>query len=166
MSGDADSSKLFWHLLHEEGSVEDLKGAVPAAFSWRELDPLKRTILVAAIAAAVGGKCSSESLEVIEWLVESGASWSQKSGQSARIVSFGRKEVPWSNRCAISFIEALLEQLDSKWEAEIEFLKAVSRRIGKGNRKRGPISCRSRVSIDEGVVEIWEKVFAAQGSMT
>ena len=168
MSGDDDSSRLFWLLLNQGGSLEDVKGALPAAFSWRELEPVgKRTILVTAIASSVTQGCRAESLNVIEWLVESGASWSQKCSKTDQFLTFSDTEVDYSHSSAVSFIEECLENLAGEledWQYVVKFLKAALLRIASGNRKRGAASCRARVSIDEGIVEIWEKIFAAHGS--
>mmetsp|Transcript_78797 Transcript_78797/g.96353 ORF Transcript_78797/g.96353 Transcript_78797/m.96353 type:complete len:335 (-) Transcript_78797:41-1045(-) len=166
----SDTEELFWALV-DQNNVEQLKRIVPSDFNWNILHPrTKFSILVQACEFPLGRR-EEEILDMIEWLVKSGASVSQKCGKSSLKRSMCMKGDPQGTKLAVgcsemsimSYIEAWKHNFknNKNWEDFSNFLKKVVERIARASSAK---QTRPRTSIDEGIVEIWEKYLQATSS--
>eukprot|EP00438_Fugacium_kawagutii_P023735 Skav231424 [mRNA] locus=scaffold330:109031:110044:+ [translate_table: standard] len=162
---------LFWALLRT-GNFEKLKRTVPRDFNWKVLHPERRTtILVEALASCTWErKQAARELDGIEWLVKSGASYSQRSGDSNEVHTFAclddededDTEIPIAGQSALSFLLACLEDFwgdernESLIEAAVRFTDRIAEASGQQTRPRAPV--------DEGIVDIWDKFLHATAS--
>ena len=78
----SDEVDLIWSLL-KRSNYDQLRVTVPDDFCWNILHPTdETTMLVAACQFPTGGRKAESILDIIEWLVMSGASLSQKCAKS------------------------------------------------------------------------------------
>lgn len=124
----SDYLELFWTLL-EDRNLEQLRSTVPRHFDWSALHPKRNTtILVEALIGFPEAEEESRCLGLIEWLVGSGASFSQKSGASTLTYTVRKCTdpstkiaVPYKGHSALSFIAAWRQEMI--WE---KFLHATA----------------------------------------
>eukprot|EP00438_Fugacium_kawagutii_P022886 Skav214833 [mRNA] locus=scaffold1772:295357:296181:+ [translate_table: standard] len=106
---------------------------------------------------------------MIEWLVRSGASYSQRGGKSGdaskRSTNATELEVPFAEQSGLSFLLAWREQFENAakedWEEELKCVEQVLDTIAQAS---GHQQARPRTSVDEGIVEIWDKYLHATSS--
>jgi len=164
-------TELFWALLEGDYPLEELKKVNLEGFDWSGRKDGK-TLLVARIGRALYGKKAKfeEALNTIEWLICSGASIEQTcTGGHYDICWPGRREETeiWfecEGRSAISFVQTLQEKMRenlSAWTDQDTFLTKV---MSLFVQTPSPNEARGRVSIDEGIAELWEKSLAAKDS--
>ena len=114
----SDYLELFWTLL-EDRNLEQLRSTVPRHFDWSALHPKRNTtILVEALIGFPEAEEESRCLGLIEWLVGSGASFSQKSGASTLTYTVRKCTdpstkiaVPYKGHSALSFIAAWRQEM-------------------------------------------------------
>ncbi|CAK9010645.1 unnamed protein product [Durusdinium trenchii] len=79
----ADENQIVWDLL-EWGNLEALKKFTPENFDWRALHPTeKNTLLMEGVACGLAGP-NEAYLDIIEWLVRSGADAAQRTPPSSQ----------------------------------------------------------------------------------
>eukprot|EP00438_Fugacium_kawagutii_P018415 Skav227172 [mRNA] locus=scaffold1396:33604:34611:+ [translate_table: standard] len=153
---------LFWALL-DTSSFEQIKSTVPENFDWRVLHPKRKTtILVEAVNALSWSPNDQDGLDNLEWLIKQGASCSQPCGRSEYTCkkSFDQPkvtlEVDYKCISFVGYIQAWLDKFDEKnvGESDRKFFQEVLIRIARATVQR---QARPRASVDEGIVEIWEK---------
>ena len=171
----SDDLELFWALL-ERSKYDELKSNIPKNFCWNIFHPVSKiTPLVAALQFPVFGRNDKEILNIIEFLVRSGASLSQKCGKSDSQYSLWKQRdrentqitIKYSGHSIMSWIEAWQKQIEGnrEWKEPYDysaFLHLVLERIAKASGQRQ--NRRPRASVDEGIVEIWEKSLLAAAS--
>ena len=157
-----DAVELFWALL-ESSKYDQARSNVPKDFNWNVLHPKKKiTLLVAACRFPDDNKEETAILNLIEWLVRSGASLSQKCGNTTYCWTMWTEDgeeisVDYKGHSLLSYIEAWkLLFFDHKekiqtWTAELEFLDRVMDRVARASSER---QVRPRASVDEGILEI------------
>eukprot|EP00438_Fugacium_kawagutii_P034334 Skav216689 [mRNA] locus=scaffold91:200456:201436:+ [translate_table: standard] len=157
------------------GKFEEIKNSVPENFDWHTLHPaFKTTILVEAINCLNWSDAGDlAKLDNIEWLVEQGASYSQKCGHSDKAWASTRwkfnkpdvkLKVAFGVHSSASYIEEWIKQVTDKgkeWQVERKFLEETLGRIARASSKR---QTRPRSPVDDGIVEIWEKFLHATAS--
>eukprot|EP00438_Fugacium_kawagutii_P028080 Skav223929 [mRNA] locus=scaffold2593:425766:431664:+ [translate_table: standard] len=166
-----DCLGLFWALL-EMAKFEEIKITVPENFDWSVLHPVRKTtILVEAVRAlwstasrmSISYGDAMKALDQVDWLIRRGASYSQQGGRTDRAwVKWKlskpdlKVQVPLSKHSCVSIIQAWKHELSHKedWEPDRKFLEECLVRIARASSKR---QTRRRASVDEGIVEIWEK---------
>ena len=127
-----DFLELFWTLL-EDRNVEELKCSVPNSFNWSMLHPKRKTtILLEAVKGfSDDGLQEARNLSLIDWLVRSGASFSQKSGASTFSHALRKASdhdtqinIPYKGHSALSYITALKDAFKGKeiWTREASTL--------------------------------------------
>jgi len=166
----SDYLELFWTLL-DLAKYDELRSTIPKNFSWNTLHPVhKTTVLVAACQFPIGNKNGEIILDLIEWLVKSGASISQKCGdtETKRNIWKGDKDntkisVQYRGHSVVSYINAWREALHGKpeWQHMSDFLIKVVERIAKASAQ---LQRGNRSSIHEGIVDVWEKFLHAKDS--
>lgn len=173
----SDYLELFWTLL-EDRNLEQLRSTVPRHFDWSALHPKRNTtILVEALIGFPEAEEESRCLGLIEWLVGSGASFSQKSGASTLTYTVRKSTdpstkiaVPYKGHSALSFIAAWRQEMKGKeiWKKEALYLRKAVDRLAKAAKASGRLQARPharrRASVDEGIIEIWEKFLHATAS--
>ena len=167
-------TELFWALLADGHPLEDLKKLNLEGFDWSERR-CGKTLLVARIAEALYCKAKfEEALNTIEWLICSGASIEQQCTGGKTELCWNEKpdvphvEVKCAGLNAISFVQALqakMRQHLSEWRHQETFLVRVMSCFARASSRA---SCSSmvgpRVSIHEGIAQLWEKSLAAKDS--
>eukprot|EP00438_Fugacium_kawagutii_P004783 Skav203120 [mRNA] locus=scaffold447:619283:620113:+ [translate_table: standard] len=108
---------------------------------------------------------------MIEWLVRSGASYSQRGGKTSVVQSRGnttatKLQVPFAEQSGMSFLLAWREQFENarkqdEWGGE---LKCVERLLDSIAQASSHQQTRPRTSVDDGIVEIWDKFLHATSS--
>ena len=167
----SDYLELFWSLL-DLSKYDELRSTIPKSFSWNILHPVnKTTVLVAACKLPVGGAEEEPILNLIEWLVKNGASISQKCGNSTRNYGLWKTNdeantkilVEYKGHSVMSYIKAWQDALHLKpeWKQQFDFLTKVVERIARASSQ---LHTRRRASVDEGIVDIWEKYLHATSS--
>ena len=172
-------AELFWALLRGAYPLKDLKKLNLNGFDWSSRSVCGKTVLVTYIESTVLGpvKRCKGALDSIEWLIRSGASVAQKcTGGESRICfseEDDEREVDCKGRSAISFVDAWHEIFKDKddegWDfgPEVNFLRDSMSCFAEasGSLTDPPIHpIRRRVSIDEGIAELWEKSLGAKDS--
>ena len=168
MQMSSDYLELFWSLL-DLSKHDELRSTIPRNFSWNILHPVHQTpVLIAACKLPVVAQEEERILDLIEWLVKSGASISQKSGNSTTSYSLWKTNdkanttitVEYRGHSVMSYINAWREALQGKpeWKQQFDFLAKVVERIARASRQ---LHTRRRASVDEGIVDIWEKYLHA-----
>lgn len=164
-----DYLELFWTLL-DLAKYDELRSSIPKNFSWNILHPeYKTTILVRACRFPADGRTEEDILNTVEWLVKSGASISQKCGNSTTSKyslwktndeANTKITVEYRGHSVMSYINAWREALQGKpeWKQQFDFLAKVVERIARASRQ---LHTRRRASVDEGIVDIWEKYLHA-----
>ena len=162
--------ELFWTLL-ELSKFDELRSSIPKNFSWNIVSPEKgKAVLVAACNFPIGDSSNEKkTLDMIEWLIKAGASLSQKCGETEYYCSLRIEDekdslrVDYKGHTIMSYINAWLQEFDNKpeWKREVDFLTRVVERIAKATSQ---LQARPRASVDEGIVEIWEKFLHATTS--
>ena len=170
-----DSIELFWSLL-DWGKYDEARRNIPKSFSFKMLHPTKKlTVLIAAYHAplAPDRKQGESCLELIEWLIRSGASLSQKCGFSTNFARCNvwkkqdeentKLSVEFKGHSFLSWIDAWKKQFRGKpeWKDNLDYLDKIIDRISKATSQ---LRTRPRASVDEGIVEIWEKSLLATAS--
>ena len=164
-------TELLWALLDGHHPVEDLKEVDVAGVNWsaRSLDG--KTLMVSFINKVL---CQPKSkfdaaLKTIEWLVHSGASIEQKctGGETDMFFTMDQEnttvKLECKGRSAISYVKGWQQKLRGLpcWQAEFDFLPRILICFARASNR---MSNRPRVSIDEGIAELWEKSLAAKDS--
>jgi hypothetical protein len=167
-----DYLELFWTLL-DLAKYDELRSSIPKNFSWNILHPeYKTTILVRACRFPADGRTEEDILNTVEWLVKSGASISQKCGNSTTSkYSLWKTNdeanikitVEYRGHSVMSYINAWREALQGKpeWKHTFDFLAKVVDRIAKAS---GQLQRGNRSAVHEGIVDIWEKFLHAKDS--
>ena len=170
-----DGVELFWALLGDR-NLEQLKNNIPKGFTWRELHPERNTtILVEALAMGLSpvSPASEEAcLDLIEWLVSSGASSSQKGGETPMLQCLMNRNdpsdpsasIPLSRLSALSYIRTWKQALGPSelWKDNTLYLRKALDRIGKATSELQ--TRRRRAPVDEGIIDIWERYLGATAS--
>ena len=160
-------SELLWVLL-ADGKLEDIKYLNLEGFDWNSLHPKEKTTLVveALVSGFVMGNYQ-EALNKVEWLIRQGASITQKctggtsqlfdkADEEATKISVERKDLS-----AIAYVHAWRGKM-RPWPKKYEFLGQVLTIFA-----RTPSRYRNydaKVSINEGIAELWEKFLSAKTS--
>ena len=164
-------TQLFLAFLEDGYPLEDLKQLNLEGFDWscRAGDGL--TLLVVRIHTALGDSTSfADALSAIEWLIHSGASIEQECTGGHSLWCWTQKpEVPHvtvdcKGHNAISYVRTLQKQMRehlSEWKVQEDFLVRVMKTfaVASGQRAAGP-----RVSVHDGITELWVKSLAAKHS--
>ena len=172
MSSDHEK-ELFWTLL-DMHKYQQLRGAVPEDFSWDgSLHPtLKTTVLIEACDFVCVEQKQGEVLDVVEWLIRSGANPSQKCATSqefgiwkARDEHNTKLSVSYRGHSFLSWIKAWKDKFAQAkagdWKDTIKFLDKVVDRVVQAMQQK---SVRRKASVHEGIVDIWEKSLRATAS--
>ena len=162
-------AELFWVFLEDSYALETLKKVNLEGFDWSSRSDSGLTVLVTCIRQALFQPPSkfAAALTTIEWLVRSGASVGQKcTGGDLAYCLPANPEAPHvkvqcKGRSAISIVRALQTQMrkNPKWKEWEGFLAKVLESFLLDPDPTGP-----RVSIHEGIAELWEKSLAAKDS--
>ena len=167
-----DTNELFWTLL-DLTKYEQLKSCTPEDFCWDTLNPNDNTsILVSALKFPTEWRKEADVLDLIEWLIKSGASVSQECGASSCAYSLWKTGdeqntklcVRYRGHTVLSYIQAWRNQIASStadFKQEQRFLSRVIDRIAAASCQR---KAQHRVTVHEGVVDIWEKSLRATAS--
>ena len=160
------AAQLFLALLADGCPLEDLKKMNLEGFDWNRRTETGKTLLVFAIERALlrNPDYFKDALGCIEWLISSGASIVQEcsAGKSAICRAADEENTSVEIKCkglnAISYVTEWQKKLKEAdvWESECDFLSEVLRCFAT------PI--QPRVSIHEGIAELWEKFLAAKAS--
>ena len=171
--GQAEQAELFFAFLEDFTPLEELKKMNLEGFDWSSRDETGKTLLVFAIQQALYYTKDSDrfddALKTIDWLIYSGASVQQKctggtSGFIWQTPDKPRVDVPCKGLSAISFVRALQRKMRENvehWTHQDAFLAKVAKSFAAACF---PSPARPRVSIDEGIAELWEKSLAAKDS--
>eukprot|EP00435_Cladocopium_sp_Y103_P052863 s2633_g16.t1 len=164
--------ELFLSLLEDGYPLEGLKKIDLEGFDWNSRHESGQTLLVVRIANAMiqPEERFEDALETLEWLIRSGASTEQKcTGGQWNFCLPHKPETPavpvqCKGLSAISFVRAVAQKMRANlkdWKREEAFLVKVMARFAAAFSlsAAGP-----RVSIHEGVAELWEKSLAAKDS--
>ena len=163
--------ELFWAFLEDGCPLEDLKKLRLESFDWSSRDSDGKTMLVVHIhSALINSSSFPDSLRALEWLIVSGASIEQKcTGGASNFWWEEKPQVPkirveCKGLTSISYVRELQRKMRehlSDWKDQEAFLAKVLKSFAAacGSRGVGP-----RVSIHEGIVELWEKSLAAKAS--
>eukprot|EP00435_Cladocopium_sp_Y103_P062891 s1389_g24.t1 len=129
--------RLLWAFLQGSHPVEDFKELNLEGFDWSSLASDGKTLLVTAIRSALGQPKESleDSLQIIEWLVRSGASIEQEcTGGQSDLFFIGReKSTTVKLECkglnAIEYVTEWQDKLNDlpAWEEECAFLPKILR---------------------------------------
>ena len=152
--------------------MEDLKQLNLEGFDWSCRSETGKTPLVLRIHQALGDNSAkfADALKAIEWLINSGASIEQECTGGRSVLVWTEKPyvprvtVECKGHTAISYVRALQRQMRkhlSEWKVPDDFLARVMKTfaVASGQSAAGP-----RVSIHEGIAELWEKSLAAKHS--
>ncbi|CAK9001913.1 unnamed protein product [Durusdinium trenchii] len=168
----ADENQIVWDLL-EWGNLEALKKFTPENFDWRALHPTeKNTLLMEGVACGLAGP-NEAYLDIIEWLVRSGADAAQRTPPSSQgnysiwLIEDPDKTkltVAYKGHSAISYLLAWKRELQDKaeWSENLAYLDKALARITTATQHIRPV--REKVAIDQSVVELWERVLDATAS--
>lgn len=167
----SDYLELFWTLL-DLSKYDEVRSSIPKNFSWNILHPQeKTTILVRACRFPVDGRNEDQILDLLEWLIKSGASISQKCGNSTISSQLWKTNdkanttisVDYRGHSLMSYINAWREALHGKpeWKHRFDFLAKVIDRIAKAS---GQLQRGNRSAVHEGIVDMWEKFLHAKDS--
>ena len=161
--------ELLWALV-SDGKLEDMKKLNLEGFDWSSLHPAHgKTLVVKAVESGLSNN-HQEALNKIEWLISQGASIAQKCIGGERYL-FDRAKpetskitVQSKDLSAISYVEAWRGKLKDKnpWPNTYDFLGQVFTVFAST-----PSSSRNygaKVSINEGIAELWEKFLSAKTS--
>jgi len=165
-------AELFFSLLEDGYPLEGLKKIDLEGFDWSSRHESGQTLLVVRIANAMiqPQERFEDALETIEWLIRSGASTEQKcTGGQWNFCLPHKPETPavpvqCKGLSAISFVRVVVQKMRDNlkdWKREEAFLVKVMARFAAAFSlsAAGP-----RVSIHEGIAELWEKSLAAKES--
>jgi hypothetical protein len=163
-------TELFWALLFNSHPLEELKKVNLEGFNWSGLSEDGETLLVAYIRNVLYSTSKFEgAFNTIEWLICSGASIEQKctGGGQAEYWPDKPKAAKIRLECkglsAISFVQALQWKMwdNSEWRVQEAFLTKVLSCFVNASSRSASIP---RVSVPEGIAELWEKSLAAKDS--
>ena len=159
-------SELLWLLL-DEGRLEDLKKLNLDGFDWNSRHPQGETLVVCAIYTGLGEHDNQESLKLVKWLISQGASITQTcSGKCSNHTVIGQNDGKVSVDCkglsAVSYVREWRTKLNGKceWPHTYDFVGKVLTIFASTPSS----SHRPKVSIDEGIAELWEKFLSAKTS--
>lgn len=167
-----EQDELFWALLLDGHPLQDLKTLNLEGFDWSARDDEGKTLMVAHIDGALARPKDrfEDALNCIEWLIRSGARIGQKcTGGESHVWRKSDKagtiiKVKCNGLNAISFVQTWREKMEEKltvWRDEDAFLVKVMSRFAAASNA---IAAGPRVSVPEGITELWEKSLAAKGS--
>ena len=170
--GQAERGELLFAFLEDFTPLKELKKMNLEGFDWSSRDETGKTPLVFAIQYAL---CSpvgrlDDALKTIDWLIYSGASVQQKCTGGKSVHVFNEKpdkpriDVECQGLSAISYVRALQRKMREKlehWKDQEAFLAKVVKSFAVACF---PSPARPRVSIDQGIAELWEKSLAARDS--
>eukprot|EP00913_Durusdinium_trenchii_P024977 g23443.t1 len=131
----------------------------PENFDWRALHPTeKNTLLMEGVACGLAGP-NEAYLDIIEWLVRSGADAAQRTPPSSQGVWLGE-----GGSGELSYLLAWKRELQDKaeWSENLAYLDKALARITTATQHIRPV--REKVAIDQSVVELWERVLDATAS--
>jgi len=155
--------------MGQSGSTE----FTPENFDWRALHPTeKNTLLMEGVACGLAGP-NEAYLDIIEWLVRSGADAAQRTPTSSQgnysiwLIEDPDKTkltVAYKGHSAISYLLAWKRELQDKaeWSENLAYLDKALSRITLATRPRS--SLRPKVAVDSSIVELWEKILDATAS--
>ena len=154
--------------LVADGELEDIKKLNLEGFDWNTCDPDGRTLMVVAIRSGMTGRCQ-EALKKIEWLISQGANITQKcTGGTWSIWKRGDEEaskltLDCKNFSAVSLVQRWRESFkrvnpSQPWENAYNYLGQVWKVFANSSTSQ---NSRPKVSIDEGIAELWEKYLLA-----
>jgi len=164
-------TQLFLAFLEDGYPLEDLKQLNLEGFDWSCRAGDGRTLLVVRIHKALEDATAfADALSAIEWLIHSGASIEQEcTGGHSTWFWAQKPEVPHvtvdcKGHNTISYVRTLQQKMRehlSEWKVQEGFLVRVMKTIAvaSGQRAAGP-----RVSVHEGITELWVKSLAAKHS--
>ena len=167
-----DQAELFWALL-DAGEFEDVKKLNLEEFDWTTLHPTEGcTALISCITRAISNAhdkdASERAFSAIEWLIRSGASTSQKCPKHTKVCysiwctdnKEDKVEINCAGHSAISYVMALRKHIQDKpkWTGQLSYLGKVLKCFVSTSTGSSP----DRVSIPQGITEIWEKFLAAK----
>ena len=153
-------SELLWALL-QDGKLEDMKKLNLEGFDWNSLHPYGQTLVVRAVKSGMIGN-HQEALNKIEWLIGQGASITQKcTGGTFSLCDKGNQQA-CKDLSGISFVQTCRETLKGKnlLANTYDFLGQIFTVFA--STPSTSQKDRPKVSIDEGIAELWEKYFSAK----
>ena len=166
---------LFWIFLEDCYSLEALQKLNLEGFDWSSRHKSGQTLLVRRIHKAICQPAHkfADGLKTLKWLIYSGANVEQKctGGES----TFGLTDQPEQPRIsvqcrdhnAISYVWAVQKKMRENlehWKDEEAFLAQVLGSFAEAFAQSSPNAAGPRVSIHEGIAELWEKSLAAKDS--
>jgi len=173
VSMSAERMELFWTFL-ETGTIDKALKCIASDFQYDASNSNGLTVLVRAIYA---GLCVSKEeqekcLELIKALRVGGASWTQtcKGGSGTLSIWKGsdpensKMTVRYGNLSALAFAQAWLRQIHEKegwviWAKEVSYLhQVVEIFLAEAQQSR------TKVAIDEDIVDLWENLLLATDS--
>ena len=165
-------SELLWALV-ADGELEDIKKLNFEDFDWTSCHPTcGKTLVVLAIQSGMTGR-HQEALWKLEWLIHQGASITQKcTGGTFNLFDKTDKEatkitVECKDLSGITFVEAWRGKLKEKnpWPTTYIYLAQVWKAFASCTaRSQSSENYRPKVTIDEGIAELWEKFLSAKTS--
>jgi len=176
-------AELFWIFLDDFYPLEALKELNLTGFDWSSRHENGQTVLARHICNTLMQHPSKyedieNCLKTMEWLIHSGANIEQKCfGAESRFSWLWWKPPPfcvqYGGLSAISYARALQKKMRKKlWVDEVEenmsdeefFLTRVLELFAAVSADSSPSVAGPRVSIHEGIAELWETSLAAKDS--
>lgn len=173
-----DQTDLLWTFLSSyeshAPSSDDMKAFHPGRIHWRRLHPTHGwTFLVMGVYVLLFNTPvrAAEGLKLVEWLLRSGASTSQKCSKAATEISLSytlkdsKKSYLKASCASCSVLDVVRESCQqvhkkAEWKAQEDQLRKVLMVFANASSSQAS----PRVSIHPGIMDIWEKFYAAKGS--
>eukprot|EP00435_Cladocopium_sp_Y103_P030464 s2633_g7.t1 len=168
---------LFWIFLEDFYPVEALKKLNLEGFDWSSRHANGHTILVHHICNTLVKPADrfEDGLKTLDWLICSGASMEQTCAGVIRDCYWVEKpeaevkhvRVECNGHSAISYARTVQEKMRENlkdWKDEEAFLAKVLQCFAQHSTDSSPNAIGPRVSIHEGIAELWEKSLAAKDS--
>ncbi|CAK9013220.1 unnamed protein product [Durusdinium trenchii] len=151
-----------------------MKAFHPGRIHWRRLHPTHGwTFLVMGVYVLLFNTPvrAAEGLKLVEWLLRSGASTSQKCSKAATEISLSytlkdsKKSYLKASCASCSVLDVVRESCQqvhkkAEWKAQEDQLRKVLMVFANASSSQAS----PRVSIHPGIMDIWEKFYAAKGS--
>ena len=138
MQMSSDYLELFWSLL-DLSKHDELRSTIPRNFSWNILHPVDQTaVLVAACKLPVVAQEEERILDLIEWFVKSGASISQKSGNTNRCYQVWKTNDKDNTTIKVEFTGHSVMSYINAWRQALQVETAI--RFPRQSRRK---NCKS-----------------------
>eukprot|EP00435_Cladocopium_sp_Y103_P061871 s1389_g23.t1 len=172
-----EQAELLWAMLGRAHPLEDLKKLNLDGFDWSCRSETGKTLMVTYIDSALVLHKSKfeDALRCIDWLIRSGASIAQTCTSGVSWICQGETEeerkqsrvvLECDGLSAVSHVMAWQDKFREQrfvtdWQDEEEFLENVISCFAAASSQS---TSQPRVSIHEGIAELWEKSLAAKDS--